>query len=117
MLDLPLADSNGAVLISKKQFNKLDHQQQVILSDLARQYFTKLTGLSREDNAKSLQLIKQSGIQFIENTDKAQLSQFYNAGEKARRDLVGKLYDEAFLQQVESLVQEYRSKHKSSVSE
>lgn len=116
MLDLPLADSNGAILISKKRFNRLDQQQQRILKDLARQYFDKLTDLSRKDNAKSLDLIKQAGIQFTENTDKAQLAKFNDTGKRARRNLVGKLYDQAFLERVESLVQEFRVTNQSPAS-
>jgi TRAP-type C4-dicarboxylate transport system substrate-binding protein len=106
MLDLPLADSNGAVLISKRQFNKLDDSQKKILKDLSRDYFGKLTRLSREDNAESLKLIRESGIE-ITKIDDADI--FYSAGQKARRSLIGKLYDKNFLDRVESTLMDYRS--------
>jgi TRAP-type C4-dicarboxylate transport system substrate-binding protein len=109
MLDLPLADSNGAILISSKQFAKLEEEQQIILKKLSREYFSKLTQLSREDNAKSLDLIKEAGIQFTKISDENKISKYYEAGAQTRRALIGKLYTEDFLNQVETAVNEFRS--------
>ena len=110
MLDLPLADSNGAVLLSKKKFNKLSDSQKKVLRDLSRKYFGELTRLSREDNQKSLELLKESGIVFTKISDQKNIDGFYSSGKKARRDLVGKMYDDEFLVKVESLVEEIRAK-------
>jgi TRAP-type C4-dicarboxylate transport system substrate-binding protein len=110
MLDLPLADSNGAVLLSKKKFNRLSDSQQKVLRELSRKYFGELTRLSREDNQKSLDLLKEAGIIFTQIAEKSKIEGFYESGKKARRDLVGKLYDDKFLTKVESLVEEFRAK-------
>jgi len=109
MLELPLADSNGAVLITKKQFSKLSPEQQSILKYFAAKYLRQLTRLSREDNAISLELIKKAGIQFTQITDKNQLKSFSDAGKKARQSLVGKLFDQEFLTQVENYVLDFRN--------
>jgi len=109
MLDLPLADSNGAILISKKKFDKLTASQKETLKKLSREYFGQLTQLSRKDNAESLNLLKETGIIFTTITDKNTLNSFYESGKKARRDLIGKLYDEEFLLKVEGLLNTYRS--------
>jgi TRAP-type C4-dicarboxylate transport system substrate-binding protein len=110
MLDFPLANSNGAVLLSKKQFMKLEVEDQEMLKKLSRIYFGKLTRLSREDNQKSLELIKEAGIQFTQIRDQSKISSFYQAGAEARRMLIGRLYDEAFLNRVEGKVNEFRQK-------
>jgi TRAP-type transport system periplasmic protein len=110
MLNFPLANSNGAVLLSKKQFDKLTDEQQKILKDLSFEYLGKLTQLSRQDNVKSLELIKQAGIQFTELKDPNEIESFYKLGEKARKALVGKLYDQKLLDQVENSLKEFRSK-------
>ena len=47
MLELPLADSNGAVLLTKKQFSKLSPEQQNILKYFASKYLRQLNQLSR----------------------------------------------------------------------
>lgn len=110
MLDLPLADSNGAVLISKKKFNRLNDSEKKILRELSRKYFGELTRISREDNEKSLALLKETGIVFTEISDKNKIDGFVKSGKRARWDLVDKMYDEAFLKKVESLVEEVRAK-------
>jgi TRAP-type C4-dicarboxylate transport system substrate-binding protein len=109
MLDLPLADSNGAILISKKKFNKLSDSEQKILKKLSREYFGQLTQRSRDDNAESLKLLKETGITFTSIDDKNKRASFNESGKKARRDLIDKLYDEDFLLKVESLLDKYRS--------
>ena len=108
MLDLPLADSNGAVLITKKQFSKLTPEQQNILKYFSSKYLRQLTKLSREDNEKSLELIKKAGIKFTTINNKEQVKSFSEAGKKARQSLVGKLFDQDFLNKVENYVLDYR---------
>jgi TRAP-type C4-dicarboxylate transport system substrate-binding protein len=109
MLNLPLANSNGAVLLSKKQFAKLSGEQQKILKDLSLKYLGKLTEMSRQDNATSLELIKETGIQFTEIQDKSKIEDFYKLGAKARKALVGKLYDQELLDQVEKSLETFRN--------
>ena len=109
MLDLPLADSNGAILLSKKKFNKLSAEEKKIVKRLSLEHFGNLTNLSREDNAKSMDLLKKTGITFTSIKDKDDLRGFYDSGKNARRDLIGKLYDKDFLEKVESMLADYRA--------
>ncbi|TFH02030.1 MAG: ABC transporter substrate-binding protein [Calditrichales bacterium] len=109
MLNMPLADSNGAVLISKKKFNRLSDSEKEILKRLSRKYFDELTRLSREDNAKSLALMKEAGISFTTIEDKSKIAGFYESGKTARNNLIGKLYDKEFLSRVEKLLESYRN--------
>ena len=99
MLDLPLADAQGAIVLSKKQFDKIPQDLQLILLRNGKTYFEKLTKLSREDNAKSIETLKKNGIQLVP-VDKKSLSEYDEIGKKARRSLVGKLYDETLLNDV-----------------
>jgi TRAP-type C4-dicarboxylate transport system substrate-binding protein len=108
MLQLPLADSNGAVLLDKKIFDKLSEAQQAILKTLSMKYFDKLTRLSREDNEKSLDLIKSTGIKFTSIHDHEELTKFYQAGKNARRNLVGKLFSKELLEEVENSLEKFR---------
>ncbi|MGD9489211.1 MAG: TRAP transporter substrate-binding protein DctP [Calditrichaceae bacterium] len=110
VLDVPLANSNGAVLISKKIFEKLSPEQQKIVREAGMKYFTELVRLSRGDNQKSIDEMLKYGIKMEKIGDPAILSNFEDIGKKARRDLVGKLYDEKLLNDVEAAVLEYRNK-------
>lgn len=108
VLDIPMANSNGAVLISKKMFNKLSPDQQKILKEEGRKYFGKLTQLSREDNSKSQKTMYDYGMQKTTVTDPKLLEEFEVLGKKARQNLVGELYDQKLLDDVEQALEEFR---------
>ncbi len=108
VLDVPLANSNGAVLISRRMFNKLNPQQQQILKEKAREYFGKLTQLSREDNKTAAAKMLAKGMKQITISDPQILKEFDEVGRKARIALVGKLYSAELLDEVETALQAYR---------
>lgn len=109
MINVPLTNSFGAVLISKRIFNKLTRDQQAILREKGKEYFDKLTQLSRIDNEKSIEAMLKAGIQKIEITDPVELKNFEEVGRKTRQDLVGKLYDQQLLNGIESALKEFRT--------
>jgi TRAP-type C4-dicarboxylate transport system substrate-binding protein len=100
MVDVPLADAAGAVLISKKYYDQLPKDLQEILLRNGRQYITKLTLLGRKDNNDSMTELKKRGIAMLTANEK-DLQDYVEVGRKARRALVGKLFSEDFLNRVE----------------
>ncbi len=113
MMDVPLADAAGAVLVSKRMFNKIPPEYQKILREKGREYMRKLVLLSRKDNQQSIELMKQNGIQVV-HVPEANLPEFEAAGARARESLVGKLYSQELLNRVETALQEFRSKETHS---
>jgi TRAP-type transport system periplasmic protein len=109
MLDLPLADSAGAILVSRRLFDRLPEDLQEILLRNGEKYMTELTGLSRKENRESIEVIASSGVQIIESPPKEQIQQYEQIGREARRNLVGRLYSQEFLRAVESTLEDYRS--------
>jgi TRAP-type C4-dicarboxylate transport system substrate-binding protein len=112
MMELPLADATGAVLISKKMFDKIPAQYQKILVDNAKKYFQKLMKLSREDNVRSIATLKQNGIQITPSPPEDQLKLFYEKGKEARLMLAGKLYPLELVEEVEQALVEFRKQEK-----
>lgn len=110
VLDVPLANSNGAVLVSAKAFNKLSPEQQKILKEEGKKYFGELTRLSREDNEKSIKTMLDYGMKKTTIDDPALLKEFEERGAKARQALVGNLYDQQLLSDVENALKEFRKK-------
>ena len=110
VLDVPLANSSGAVLISKRMFNKLSAEQQQILKEEGKKYFTELTLLSRDDNEKSKKTMFDYGMNRTEIKDTALYAEFEARGKKARNALVGELYDQQLLTDVENALKAYREK-------
>lgn len=115
MMDAPLTNSFGAILISKKMFDKIQPEYQKILLEKGREHMARLVELSRQSNQESVQLMKKNGIQVV-NIPEENLREFYGAAQKARSSLVGKLYSRELLTRVESGLQDLRA-GKASVSQ
>lgn len=112
MMNVPLADASGAVVVSKKKFDTLPADLQEILLRNGKKYMSLLTKKSREENAAAIQTMKRNGVQVIDITDPKVLEGFYATGKKARQSLVGKLFDQEFVNRAEKAVEDFRATHK-----
>ena len=110
MLNLPLADACGAVVISKKKFDEIPEDLKEILVRNGRTFMQKLTVLSRKDNSESIATLQKQGIQIIDPPPANEIQRYDDLGKNARRMLIGNLYPEEFLKNVEQAVTEFRSK-------
>lgn len=113
VVDVPLADAAGAVLISKKYYDALPKDLQEILLRNGRIYMAKLTELNREDNKRSIEELKKRGITITTATED-EIRQYVEVGAKARRQLVGRLYTEEFLNRVEKELADFKKTEKGS---
>lgn len=111
MLDVPLANSSGAALVSKRYFDTLPPDLQQILLKNGQIYMKKLTELSRLDNIKAIKTMQQQGITITHPRSKSELAYYYQTGEEARQMLVGKLYSADLLHRIESALAEFRKEH------
>src|SRR4030095_748104 len=93
MTDLNLANSTGAMIISKVEFSKLAPDLQALLKSTAEKYSNKLIQSIRQDNARSVETLKKNGIQVVAvaPADQAELEK---AALDVRPKLVGKLYSQ-----------------------
>ena len=106
----PLADALGAAIISKKIYDSLPDDLKQILLTTSRTYLRQLTEASRQDNAKAIQTLKARGVTFVPAPPEI-ASEFDTIGRKARQLLVGDLYSQDFLDDVERSLQGYRAEH------
>jgi TRAP-type C4-dicarboxylate transport system substrate-binding protein len=114
MMTVPLADASGAVVLAKKKFDTLPADLQEILLHNGKKFMTLLTQKSRDENAAAIQTMKKNGVQMIDVTNPKTLEDFYATGKKARQSLVGKLFDQDFLNRVEKSVSDFRAAHKGT---
>lgn len=110
MMDLPLANASGAVVISKKAYDALPPDLQEILVRNGRTFMARLTAKSREENTASIATLKRNGIQQVNVAGDAAVKDYAEAGRRARQSLVGRLYDQAFLDRVEKTLTDFRGK-------
>ena len=107
--DLKLADSTGALLMSKREFDKITPSDQKTLRDTARQYCKKLVQLTRADNTKSIEALKKQGLQFV-SVSEAEADNIKASSEKVWAELTGKLYTPELLAYAKKYLAEFRSK-------
>ncbi len=106
-----LAYASGAVLVSKKTFDRLSPSQQKILKKVSLKYLTRLNALARKDNDEALTALQKEGLNLSPNPD-PQTAKLYKAlGQKAREALVGKLYSQKFLDAVQNSLKTFRQHH------
>ncbi|MFA5834910.1 MAG: TRAP transporter substrate-binding protein DctP [Bacteroidota bacterium] len=109
LMDYPLTNASGAVVISKRDFDKIPADLQQILVKHGKAFMRKLTEQSRKDNIKSLETLKKNKMTF-NKPDANELKSYDEIGSKARRSLVGRLYSEDLLNRVEKALSDFRAK-------
>lgn len=109
MMNLPLADAQGAVVMTKKKFDELPPDLQEILLRNCKKFMRELTLKSRQENTAAIATMKKSGIQVNEVADKRAIDDYKAAGKKARQTLVGSLFDQDFLNRIEKSLATFRS--------
>lgn len=108
MINLPLANACGAVVISKQKFLEIPNELQEIVLQNGRKFMKRLTNLSRMENQRAIETIKKHGIIVIEPPDMNVVSEYEELGKQTRQHLIGKLYTEEFLNKIEYSISEFR---------
>lgn len=112
MMNLPLADAQGGVVITKKKFDEIPADLQEILVRNGKKYMRDLTLKSRIENENAIVTLKKNGVQVNEVADKKAIADYVAAGKKARQSLVGTLFDQDFLNRAEKTLADLRAKKK-----
>lgn len=99
MLNVPLAYSIGALIITDQTWKKLKPDQQKILKDCARAHLKTLVSNTRSDDKKALQTLKAAGIKFT-NPDPTELKNIKDACRRIQEKLAGSLYSKDLLNQI-----------------
>jgi len=107
MTNVNLANSTGALLISKKRMAKLPPDLQKILRDAAKKYSDILVNKIRSENVQAINTLKKSGIQIIDLDPKAK-EQIITISETVYPKLTGKLYSPQLLAQVKGYLKQKR---------
>ncbi len=92
MVSMKLTYATGALLVSKKQMDKLSPEEQQILRDASKKYLRKLTEKTRKENQDAIAVLKKAGIQVLDMNASQGVSKFEQSSKKVYNALVGKLY-------------------------
>jgi len=109
MLDFPMVNSTGALLMTKRSFDQIKPENRLIVSRLVREYAAELVRLTRKDNAEALQVLEEAGIERVAPTPE-QITSFRHSAQKNYEMSVPSLYSQELLDRIRGLIAEYRSK-------
>ncbi len=111
VVDFPIVDGSGAILISMEAFEAMPKEYQVVLETVAAKYLRSLSVKTRKANDRAYAKLKKKGLTAMTPSD-ADVRKFVKAGIEASDKLAGKLYSKKLLNKVRSLLDEYRKKGK-----
>lgn len=92
--------ATGAVLISKKKFNSLPEDCKPILKQLSKKHLKQLVQTIQRDNATSIEIMQDNGVELLDMPDDKRIQEFHQAGALARKKLAGKVFSPELLQKV-----------------
>ena len=104
----PVTYASGAVLLSKKTFDKLTAEQQQVLLAVTARRLRALTLQSRRDNSSAFTALKAAGLRVTPFASESELNKMTEIGIRTRNQLVGTLYPRELLSKVETAVRRYR---------
>jgi TRAP-type C4-dicarboxylate transport system substrate-binding protein len=103
MLDYPLANSTGALLMTKTTFARLPATHQQTLKDLARQYCGRLTMLTRKDNSDAKTILGEQQLQFVKPSGQ-QMAAFQSNAQTTYNRSIPELYPQALFDQIQTVL-------------
>jgi len=112
--NVPIADSIGAVLISRKAFDAIPEPDRKILLEVSARHLKRLSLLSRQENEEALAALQKQGLTLSAKATPEIMRRYEELGRQARQELVGKLYPAELLDRVEKALAGRRSAPKGS---
>jgi TRAP-type transport system periplasmic protein len=108
ILDYPMVNSTGALLMKKNIFDKLAIENQEILRTTAKKYCNELIRLARRDNAEAMVVLKESGIKFLAPTTE-QIASFEKNALKTYGKNIPDLYSKELFNKVQAILKKHRA--------
>lgn len=117
MLDLPIADATGAVLIQKKYYDDLSPDLQEILRDTFKGHMDRLTPVTRDENRRSVGILKENGVKVISLDDEKSIRGFEDAGKKAVESIAETAFPLGLIKDITAEIERYREGKKGKASD
>jgi TRAP-type transport system periplasmic protein len=112
MSGLPVTNINGATIVTKDIWRKISPASQKVIMDIANREHDRITAVTRQEDARSTQLLKKEGIVIVPTDLKNKDQQYvFDASKKVREELEGQLYPKDLLDRTLVLIDEYRRAH------
>jgi len=98
---VPMAESTGAVMISKKFFDAIPEDDRKALVELSAARIKTLNAQTNLENEKALVSLQKQGLKLAAKPGAGVYAHYEELGRAARRDLAGHLFSQSLLDSVE----------------
>ncbi|MDX1698587.1 MAG: TRAP transporter substrate-binding protein DctP [Thiohalobacterales bacterium] len=107
--NVPMANGIGSLVVSRRFFQRLPQDLQLLLKRTGRETGARLVAATRSDNAEALEILQQHGLELIEADADLISGEIEQISAKAGRTLVENGYIPApVIERVRGLINEYR---------
>ncbi|MFP4533462.1 MAG: TRAP transporter substrate-binding protein DctP [Desulfobacterales bacterium] len=120
MSEYPTTNVLGATIVTRRIWNKIAPAHQQAILETCTPYFEKINAHVRQQDSKSIEILKKSGIEVVPFDPEKNREQFefiFEASRKARERLVGEMYSRELLEKTLAILEEYRNAHPNSAVE
>jgi TRAP-type C4-dicarboxylate transport system substrate-binding protein len=108
--DLPITYVMGAIVASKKAFDRIKPEDQEVVREAMAAVTTALDTGARAENAEARKALEAQGVTFVDPTEETKV-RWYEMAEEATQALIeAQDYDSALLAEIQSALTEFRSK-------
>jgi TRAP-type C4-dicarboxylate transport system substrate-binding protein len=115
MSEYPVTNVQGATIVSKRIWNRISPENQKKILDICQPYFDRLSEKARDQDKKSVDVLKRSGIEIVRfDPDSGVLEFVLETSKKARENLVGVIYSQELLDRTLASLETYRKAHPNS---
>ena len=110
--NLPMANGIGSLLVSRRFFQGLPQDLQLLLMRTGQAIGEKLIRATRHDNTSALQTLQQYGLELVEVDTDLLSKEIDTVSDQAGRTLVDNGYiPRSMLERVQTLIREYRQQN------
>ena len=116
--EIPLTNAIGGLVVSNRFYNKLPPDLQQLLKETGKEMSDKIRLQAREENERSIGILKKNGIEFMWAWDDAEMEELLRIRNDAAAYLQKSNYIPAdIFNKTEQLLTEYRQREKKSEAE
>jgi len=108
ILDYPMVNSTGALLISKRTFYRLSEENRKLLKTISLKYCARLVDQTRQENKAALTVLTESGIQ-VDTPTEDQIALLAENAKKTYEKNIPSLYSRELFDQVSGILKEFRA--------
>lgn len=110
---VPMAESTGAVLVTRKFFDALPPEQQKALREVSARHLKRLNELTHAENDKALETVAKNGLTLASRPGPETLKKYEELGKAARKDMTGKLFPAELVLKLEKELAAFRARKTS----